>query len=104
MKLSQQEIEFALDELAKHKELAVNHPDCEFCDWIKEFTTTTYGQAFAENCTSSPEYLDKLYFLLIGIKIGRRQGVEDLISDLESPEATRKEHFGEDYLRDTPQE
>lgn len=90
MKLSQDEIEFAMDELTKHKQLPVNHPDCEFCDWIKDFTTTAYGQAFAENCTTSQDYLDKLYFLLIGIKIGRRQGVEDLIADLEDPEATRK--------------
>ena len=89
-KLSQDEIAFAMDEITKHKELPVNHPDCEFCSWIKEFTTTTYGQVFAEKCTNSTEYLDKLYFLLIGIKIGRRQGVEDLIADLEDPEATRK--------------
>ena len=79
MKLSQDEIAFAMDELARHKELPINHPDCEFCDWIKEFTLSPQSQGFAKECTTSGEYLDKLYFLFIGLQIGRRQGVEDLL-------------------------
>lgn len=82
MKISPTEFDTVLSELRAHRELPQGHSDCEFCDWVKEFVKTAHGQILAEDSDQSGQYLDRLFFLYAGVRIGRNQGVDDLLSGL----------------------
>lgn len=83
MKLTDAEFESILSEHEQHKKLPTGHPNCIFCDFASDVLKTTYGQAMAEDSGSSSHLLDNLFYLYCGIRIGRNQGVQDLVSDLE---------------------
>lgn len=82
IRITDDDMATVLSELTAHKNQPVNHPDCEYCDWVKDFIKTGHGEAFAEESGNSTEYLDRLFFLFAGVRIGRKQGVDDMITDI----------------------
>lgn len=83
IRITSNDMETVFSELAAHKGKPINHPNCEFCDWVRDFIKSAHGQKLAEDSANATVYMDRLFFLYCGVRIGRNQGVEDLIADMD---------------------
>ena len=80
--ISVQELESALSEIRAHRELPENHKECDLCNWLERFVAANPEIArkiLNEVELAGVSYMDALLFLYLGIKLGRRQILEEMV-------------------------